>query len=223
MSAKTRTARDERMARRWGVSHRTILNWRVAAEKAEVPCPMDATNPDDFLEWYRAVIGREPAEKLKEAAARITAETGEGTEVRTATEIDRAPMDLIEKTLERLGRSRTLARAMAEEEMAATLYEQGREEGLSSGALAGLRKNWADAAAMVRDAKKGDDAVEVALELLKEVMRREWEPRERERRKRLSGKELGIQARERLLAVQSVVEWEREWDRVIELGLREES
>lgn len=217
MSEKKKSAFDERMARRWGVSHRTILNWRVAAEEAGEPCPMDSDNPDDFLEWYRVTIGREPSKKLKEAAVRITAETGEGVEVKSATEIDRAPVEVIESALALLGKSRTLARVIAEEETAAKLYEEARDEGVTSAGLSSLRKAWGEAVAMSRDAKKGEDAVEVALELLKEMMRREMEPRERARRKALV--EAGVSAREKLLETNSAVEFEREWKRVVENAL----
>jgi hypothetical protein len=213
MSEK-RTAFDKRMVSRWGVSDRTLLNWRKAAKEAGSPCPVETENPDVFFEWYRAVIGREPSVKLKEAGRRISAETGEGVELATETDIDRAPIEVIEKALEKVGRSQTLARAIAEEERAFLIYQEARMKGADTMVA---RKVWGDAAQMTRDAKKEKDAVEAALELLKELMRREVEPRERERRKRLM--DAGAEARERLLAVTSAVDFEREWKRVIEEAL----
>lgn len=217
MSEKKKTAFDERMARRWEVSHRTILNWRKAAEEAGGSCPMDAEDPGEFLEWYLAVMGRNPSAKLKEAAARITREAGEGLEIPAAVEIDRAPVEVIGGALDMLSKSRTLERALAEEEIASKIYEEKRAAGATQAELSMLRKRWSDAVAMVREAKKGDDAVEVALELLKEMMRREMEPGERKRRKALD--DAGVMARERLMETTSAVEWEREWKRVIEGAL----
>ena len=213
MSEK-RTAFDKRMVARWGVSDRTLLNWRKAAKAAGSPCPVETENPDVFFEWYRAVIGREPSGKLKEAGRRIMGETGQGVELAVETEIEKAPIEVIEKALGRLGSSVSLARAIAEEERAFRVYEETRTKGVDT---ATARKAWSDATAMTREAKKEKDAVEAALELLKEVMRREVEPRERERRKRLM--DAGAEARERLLAVTSAVDFEREWKRVIEEAL----
>lgn len=193
-----------------------MLNWRKAAEEAGQPCPVDTENPDVFFEWYRAVMGREPSGRLKEAGRRIMQETGQGVELAVETEIEKAPVELIEKALEMLGSGKSLARAIAEEERAFLVYEEARSRGADT---ATARKQWGDATAMARDARKEKDAVEAALELLKELMRREVEPRERERRKRLSGAVLGAKMRERLLAVSSAVDWEREWDRGIEEAL----
>ena len=213
MSEKRR-AFDKRMVSRWGVSDRTLLNWRKAAKAAGAPCPVETENPDVFFEWYRAVIGREPSAKLKEAGRRIMRQTGQGVELAVETEIEKAPIEVIEKALARLGKSVGLARAIAEEERAFQVYEDARTNGVDTTTA---RKSWSDAIAMNREAKKEKDAVEVALELLKEVMRREVEPLERERRKRLM--DAGAEARERLLAVTSAVDFEREWKRVIEEAL----
>jgi hypothetical protein len=69
---------------------------------------------------------------------------------------------------------------------------------------------------MKRAAQKGEDAVLVARELLREWVLKEWEPMERERRKMISGEVLGRQAREALLETNTEKEWERVWDRELE-------
>lgn len=216
MSEKKKTAYDERMARRWSVSDRTLLNWRKAAADAGGVCPVDAKDPNEFLEWYKGVMGREPSRKLKEAAARITRETEE-VEIPAAVVIDRAPLEVIGNALDMLSKSRTLERALAEEEIASKIYEEKRGAGATQAELSMLRKRWSDAVSMVREARKGDDAVEVAVELLKEVMRREMEPKERARRKALD--DAAEMAWERLMEKTSKVEFEREWKRVIESAL----
>lgn len=214
---KKRTAFDERMASRWGVSDRTVLNWRKAGEKQGAPCPMDTENPDVFFEWYRAVMRREPSEKLFKAGKRIAEEAGEGVEIKTAVELDRAPIDVIENALKLLGLSGTLARAIEEEEFSSRAYARSREEGMASPTL---RKNWAEAAAMAAAARKQEDAVKVALELLKEWVRREMEPEERKRREALKGEKAGREMREELLETKSLIEWERVWDKGVDRALR---
>jgi hypothetical protein len=69
---------------------------------------------------------------------------------------------------------------------------------------------------MKRAAQKGEDAVLVARELLREWVLKEWEPMERERRKMISGEVLGRQAREALRETSTEKEWERVWDRELE-------
>ncbi len=216
--SKKATAKDQRMARRWGVTQKTVFNWRKAAGVAGVECPMDSENPDDFLEWYRATIGRDPSAKLKTAARRIMRETGQGVELLTEVEINRAPIEVLERVLEMLGKGATLARVLEEEETAGAIYQAARKEGQAS---AVLRKNWSDAAAMAQSARKGEDAVLAAVEILKELMRREIEPAERLRRQALSGGEIGAEMRAELMAATTSIEWEKIWDKGIEKALRD--
>jgi hypothetical protein len=214
----TKSASDERLASRWGVSGKTILNWRRAGVEAGADCPAGAQNPDEFLSWYRAVMGREPARKILERAARLSAESGEGVETSREVEFDKVPFEILEALLSKLGKSGSLARVLEEEERAFKIYERARDEGA---ALDRVRKSWADAQGMTRAIKKEDDCVGAAVEVVREVMRRELEPGERERRVALSGREMGAAAREELRATSSTVEWERVWDKFLERALKE--
>ena len=202
---------------RWGVSERTAKNWTDRAGETGRDCPALAADPEEFLAWYREVMGREPSKKILARARELREAAGQAAEV-GEVEIDRAPVAMIEAALERLGLARSLGRIIEEEEMAATAYEAARREGLS---LEAPRRRWQSALEIKRQAQKNDDAVEVALDLLKEWVKTTWEPGERARRAALSGKELGRGARLALLATDTEAEWESAWDKAVDGALKD--
>ena len=69
---------------------------------------------------------------------------------------------------------------------------------------------------MKRAAQKGDDAVQVARELLREWVLREFEPVQRDLRKKISGSVLGLQSRPGLMETVTDKEWARVWDKELE-------
>ena len=141
-----------------------------------------------------------------------------GLEVVDRVEIDLGPVDVIRKALERVGMDLTFSRIVEEEERAAALYEMLRERGVNTSEA---RRQWKEASEMKRAAQKGEDAVKVALELLREWVLKEFEPVQRELRAKLAGGKLGRQAREVLMETVTEREWERVWDKELEKVLSE--
>ena len=206
------TDNQERLwARRWGVTLRTIKNWIEKAEEIGDVVPFETENPDDLLEWYRDAFGKSPKGEIETRARELRIEAG--LEVVDQVEIDLGPIEVIKKALERVGMDLTFSRIVEEEERAAKMYEVLRVRGVSTSEA---RRQWKEASEMKRAAQKGDDAVQVARELLREWVLKEFEPVQRDLRKKISGSVLGVQARQGLLETVSDKEWERVWDKELE-------
>lgn len=199
---------------RWQVHGRTISAWMQKGEDAGVLPPLLEGDPGEFLEWYRVYIGRAPSRKVKARAEELRVELGlvDAPDV----EVDLGPVGMIEKALIRLGMPLTLARVVEEEEKAHASYQAVIEAGRNGDAA---RKRWRDAAEMKRAIQKGEDCLETAVEILKEWVRKEWEPQERDLRDRISGAKLGRDARAELMETKTGKEWERVWDRWMEKAL----
>lgn len=213
MSADT----DKVLLERWGISLRTLGNWRAKGETVGEAPPLEAEDPTLVLEWYRRHYGREPGKRVKEAARAMKLEAGEaGAETVPEVTVAEAPAELIGEALERLGLSRTLARLVQEEEKAYVTFQAAQEAGTGEETA---RRRWKDLLDAKRAVQKTDDAVMTALELLKGWVLKELEPMERERKKALEGRSLGVKAREELLATRTEQEWVRVWDRWVSEGL----
>lgn len=203
-------------ARRWKVALRTIQNWQRKGEAIGALPPFDAEDANELIEWYRDAYGKEPKTQLKERAKELRREVG--LEVVEVVEIDLGPIETIKLALERVGMDLTFSRIVEEEERAAAMYEVCRKQGASTSEA---RRQWKEASEMKRAAQKGEDAIQVARELLKEWVLKEFEPVQRRLRENLSGKELGKKARAALLETTTEKEWERVWDRELEAILAE--
>lgn len=208
---------DAGIMERWGVSSRTLQNWRVRGEEVGEAPPLAAEDPGALVEWYRRHFGREPHKKVREAAARMRAalHTAEATPAAGRAGDGANPWRLpeagvIAEACSRLGLSLTLARMAQEEERAWLRYEAARRA--QSGDVDAARRAWKEITEAKRAAQKTEDAVQVALELFKAWVRTEWEPQERIRREALAGKKLGLQAREALLTTGTELEWVAVWD-----------
>lgn len=211
------TDNQERLwARRWGVTLRTVKNWVKKGEAVGAEVPFDSEDPGDLLEWYRDNFGKEPKGEIKARAKELRVEAG--LEVVDRVEIDLGPVEVIRKALERVGMDLTFSRIVEEEERAAALYEMLRERGVNTSEA---RRQWKEASEMKRAAQKGEDAVKVALELLREWVLKEFEPVQRELRAKLAGGKLGRQAREVLMETVTERQWERVWDKELEKVLSE--
>ena len=206
------TTNPERLwSRRWKVTLRTVQNWIKKGEAVGAAPPFDAEDPADLIEWYRDVFGKAPKGDVEARAKELRIEAG--LEAVQEVTIDLGPIEVIQKALERVGMSLSYARIVEEEERAAALYWQLRKDGAST---VEARRIWKEASEMKRAAQKGEDAVLVARELLREWVLKEWEPMEREKRKLISGEVLGRKAREALRETNTEKEWERVWDRELE-------
>jgi hypothetical protein len=195
---------------RWEVHSKTVAGWlEIGAEVGEGP-PVFGGDPDLFLEWYRVHVGREASVRIKTRAGELRRELGMVEE--PEAEVDLGPVELIERALQRLGLSLTLARVIEEEERAHANYRAKMEAGKNADAE---RKRWRDAGEMKRSLQKNEECVEVAFELLRDWVRKDWEPNQREIRKRLEGSEIGRGARSELMECKTEKEWERVWDRWI--------
>ncbi len=211
------TDNQERLwARRWGVTLRTVKNWIEKAGELGGLVPFETENPNDLLEWYRDAFGKAPKGEIETRARELRIEAG--LEVVDQVEIDLGPIEVIKKALERVGMDLTFSRIVEEEERAAKMYEVLRVRGVSTSEA---RRQWKEASEMKRAAQKGDDAVQVARELLREWVLKEFEPVQRDLRKKISGSVLGVQARQGLLETVSDKEWERVWDKELEKVLSE--
>jgi len=211
------TDNQERLwARRWGVTLRTVKNWIQKAEELGGLVPFETDNPNDLLEWYRAGFGKAPKGEIEARARELRIEAG--LEVVDQVEIDLGPIEVIKKALERVGMDLTFSRIVEEEERAAKMYEVLRVRGVSTSEA---RRQWKEASEMKRAAQKGDDAVQVARELLREWVLKDFEPVQRDLRKKISGSVLGVQARQGLLETVTDKEWERVWDKELEKVLSE--
>lgn len=168
-------------ATRWGAHSRTVRKWVEIGGEVGEPPPLYGDDPGDFLDWYRRQIGREPSKRLRERSEEMRREAGllDLEEV----EVDLGPIAMIGRALERLGLSLALARVLEEEERAHESYQAARQDGRNTDAA---RRRWREAQEMKRGIQKTDDAVEVAEELLKEWVRKEFEPGERAVRDRLA-------------------------------------
>ncbi len=164
------------IGQRWGVHSRTVRKWlEVGAEVGEDP-GLTGEDAVFFLEWYRKHIGREPAGKLVKKAAELNREAGVGVLVDDAA-VDLGPVEMIGRALERLGLSLSFARVIEEEERAHESYQEARREGMNTDAA---RRRWRDAQEMKRALQKTEDVVRVAEELMREWVRKEFEPVQRE-------------------------------------------
>lgn len=204
----------KRAAIRWEVHSRTIKGWIEKGDQANDPPPLLGGDPGEFLNWYRVHIGRAPSSKVLDRADVLRRELGlaDAPEV----QIDLGPVELIERALARLGMPLTLARVVEEEEKAHASYLEVTAQGRNADSA---RKRWRDAAEMKRASQKGEDCLAVAVEILKEWVRKEWEPKEKAIREGLSGVKLGRSARTELMETKTSKEWERVWDRWIEKAL----
>jgi hypothetical protein len=173
--------------------------------------PFESENPNDLVEWYRVAFGKAPKGEIEARARELRIEMG--LEVVDQVEIDLGPIEVIKKALERVGMDLTFSRIVEEEERAAKMYEVLRVRGVSTSEA---RRQWKEASEMKRAAQKGDDAVQVARELLREWVLKEFEPVQRDLRKKISGSVLGVQARQGLLETVTDKEWERVWDKELE-------
>jgi hypothetical protein len=207
-------ARIKSAAVRWGVHSKSIKAYLEKGDEVGKDPPLWAEDPEDFLEWYRIFYGREPSQKVRARAEVLRRDSGLSEVVEVV--IDLGPVEVIEKALERLGLSLSLARVIEEEERAHASYRAAMDAGRNADAL---RKRWRDAGEMKRSLQKGDEAVAAALEILKSWVLKTWEPEERAVREGLSGANLGREAREELLGAKTPKEWERIWDRWILKGL----
>jgi hypothetical protein len=211
------TDNQERLwARRWGVTLRTVKNWIEKAQELGGLVPFESENPNDLVEWYRVAFGKAPKGEIEARARELRIEMG--LEVVDQVEIDLGPIEVIKKALERVGMDLTFSRIVEEEERAAKMYEVLRVRGVSTSEA---RRQWKEASEMKRAAQKGDDAVQVARELLREWVLKEFEPVQRDLRKKISGSVLGVQARQGLIETVTDKEWERVWDKELEKVLSE--
>lgn len=203
---------------------RTVQNWIAKGREVGEAPPVLDPDPERLPGWYRRHYGREPVRAVKEAlaAARAAADAGEGGEMsrRARVMIDRRPVEVIEQACERLGLSLTIARLVEEDERAWAEYEEARRLGIGEEAA---RRRWAGVTEAKRAVQKTDDAVAVAVDLLKAWVRRELEPSETARRRALSGAMLGVEAREALQATETEEEWVRVWDAHLERALVRET
>ena len=211
------TDNQERLwARRWGVTLRTVKNWIQKGEDLGGSVPFETENPNDLLEWYRDAFGKAPKGEIETRARELRVEAG--LEVVDQVEIDLGPVEVIKKALERVGMDLTFSRIVEEEERAAKMYEVLRVRGVNTSEA---RRQWKEASEMKRAAQKGDDAVQVARELLREWVLREFEPVQRDLRKKISGSVLGLQSRPGLMETVTDKEWARVWDKELEKVLSE--
>jgi len=230
---------EKEQSEKYGISVRTVRNWRAAAEAAGAPVPWG--DPGELLEWYRGTLGREPNGRLLARVAELLgdgdgagedgAAAGElpavgaavgsdmGSDMPQGMDCETADGGVIggvrslELACESLGLSSTLARIVDEEERAWEAYEAARASGRS---LAEARRNWKEAVEVKRAVHKTDDAVRVAERLLQDWARGEWEARWKRLRIQLGGVKLGAELREELLAAEDEKEFSRVWDKGLE-------
>ena len=206
---------DEKLMERWGVTARTLGNWRTRGEeRGDVP-PLAAEDPRELVEWYRAAYGKEAPAKVRAAAERMLGD-------RPAVEllevvIDAPAVEVLARALDKLGLSQTLARLVEEDERAWEELLAAREAGAG---IDGAKRRWIETTELKRAAQKTEDAVQLALELCKGWIRTEWEPGERARRNALQGSALAAEDLDRLRAAGTDRELADAWDRALERGLK---
>jgi hypothetical protein len=154
-----------------------------------VGSPPPLEDPPALLDWYRLHYGREPNKKILAAARAMQEEEegllgGEGGLDFEAEPIDRAPLALIQQALALLGLSQNIARLAEETEQAWANYQAATRGGEGNADV--LRKRWRDMAEDLRTHQKSADAVALALELLKEWVRSDWEERSQRIRRALN-------------------------------------
>lgn len=206
--------RMKRICKRWGVSNQTVRNWQAKGEEINVPPPLDSPAGRDLLEWYRGAYGRQPVKKLMDLV--VAEEAAQVPDEPAAVIIDTMPIRVIKAALERLGLALTHARLVEEEERCWAEYQQAQAK---REPVDIIRRRWSTITEEKRKVQGSKDATTLALELFKEWMRAELEPLEVERRKRISGAALGLQAQARLRATTTDAEWARVWDEELEAAL----
>ena len=209
---------EKRMAKRWGCHVKSVKTWIEKGEEQGEPVPLDGSGMD-FLNWYEGVFGRVASARLRKRAQEIDDAELVESGAATVEEVvfDRVPVEVIELALECLGLSMAAARAVEEQERSHSFYQRCLESGKG---VDSARRSWQKSMEVLRAIQKGDDAVKAAEVLLREWVRKVFEPRERERREALNGRNLGMEMRERLINTTTAAEWERVWDQGIEKGLR---
>ncbi|MGJ8677210.1 MAG: hypothetical protein ACSHX0_06815 [Akkermansiaceae bacterium] len=224
----------EQLSKKYGISQRSVKNWEARGVEHGVPVPWD--DPDGLLVWYRNIHGREPNRKFMAAiealqlAEKSTVEDGESPVGGKADDSDGGAkaieaaerlMDnqIFERLCESLGLSKTLAHVVEEERICYEEYEEAKASKSTNISL--KRKNWREAAEMKRALQRSDDAVEIALKMLKQWTRGEWEPRWKKIRVQMSGNKLGVNLRDKLLAAESEADWVKVWDDGFEAVLAE--
>jgi len=203
------------VGQRWGVHSRTVRKWFEIAEEVDEGPFLSGGDTGLFLDWYRRHVGREPSGRVKERARELNLEAGIGAESVEGS-VDLGPVELIGRALERLGLSLSFARVIEEEERAHEAYQAARQDGRNTDAA---RRRWRDAQEMKRALQKTDDAVKVAEELLREWVRKEFEPHQREVRE--SFRELAEGEVLRFLNARAPGEVRAIWVELVEERLRE--
>ena len=207
---------EKKISDRYAITPRTVRNWNATGAQCGVAVPW--ADPEGLLEWYRAQIGREPSARLKDRVAEMLApELVEGVPVEVVPG-GNIGVPAIAAACEALGLSSTLARIVDEEDRAWAEYQAAREK---SYGVEAARRNWKEATEAKRAVHKTDDAVMVALKLLKGWTRGEWEPRWKALKIRLGGVQLGQDLRDELLAAKDADAWATVWDRGMERAVLE--
>jgi hypothetical protein len=186
-------------------------------------------DPWKVLDWYRVAFGREPGKRVRDRVVVLGPQAGRSVDsgklmVENGAEVPPVEnsLDLREMMVEicgELGNARTIARITNEERKAFDKFEATKAANLDASAE---RREWLDVTKIKREWVKTQDAVDVALGLLKHWARGEWEVEWKELRVKLDGRRLGMDAREVLMAVaDDPVEWRRIWDMEMERAIAE--
>ena len=212
---------DSEIAKKYDMTVRTVRNWSDKGVQCGVVPPWGS--PRDLIEWYRSEYGREPTSKMRKAiescinadddksgADFVLAVDGEAG----ASVVEEfGSVDLIERACVSLGLASTLARIVEEEENAWQEYRTAKERKMN---VATAKKDWKEATELKRSVHKTTDAVEVALKLMKDWARGEWEPGWKDLKIRLSGGNMGLLMRDAMLSEVSEAEYVAEWDKMLE-------
>ena len=206
--------RVKELAARYAMSNRSVLNHEEKAEKVGVAVPWDF--PNDLLTWYESAYGRQPSTKLRERVRDMAPRASDEAPVaEVVSTVQRDRLEVLEELSEQLGIAGTMARVVEEEERAYSAYEVAKASGLGIDAA---RRAWMQSTEAKRAMHKTDDAMNLAVGLLKEWVRLEWEPHQRKIREELSGARLGLDLRRELLGADEA-EWVKIWNKGIEAVL----
>ena len=198
------------LATLYGISERSVTNYELKAAACGVAVPWDDAR--GLLVWYEDQHGRKPPKKLREKVAAMPGAAEEVIAVTETTEIQRDRLQVLEELCEMFGLAGTTARVVEEEERAYERYEASKATGLGEDLA---RRAWLASTEAKRAIHKTDDALQLALGLLKEWVRHEWAPEWRKIRDELSGSRLGLELRRELLGADEV-EWVKVWNKGIE-------
>jgi len=210
------------VAGRYGISEKSVANWIEKGVEA-------------MRVWYEEAYGRQMPKKVRdrvrEMAEDIAVNMLQGKDLfgEAVDAVDSGAVESddsggvddelaegdeksekswnLEKFAEMLGLSTTVARVVIDEEWAHKEYLSARNRGEG---VTAARKNWREATEAKRTIQKTDDAVDLAVAVLKEWVKRDWEETWINVKKGISAKTMGAEMREFLSDRELVQEWSDE-------------